>query len=238
MERDKHIARIENLLQNEQPDVVCLQEAPEEFASNLKALGYYSNFAPTHIYNEKKFGVTLAHTKPFTCKTTYYHQANEPVGHRDGREQICSVSNPYLIAHLVIDGKSYTVATTHAPVTKDGLEDDHQREIIDNLLHYLDKEPPHIILGDFNIPRGYNQLYSKLMDHYQDAIPSSYPSSLDRNLHRHGNNKNLDQPIFDAYMVDYLFTKEPYVANEVRLEFGVSDHAAVVANIGKIYNQR
>jgi endonuclease/exonuclease/phosphatase family metal-dependent hydrolase len=68
---------------------------------------------------------------------------------------------------------------------------------------------------------------------YQDEIPKHYQSSLDRNLHRLGKVK-LDQPIFDKFMVDYIFAKPEYEVTGERLEFGVSDHAAVVAHIVKI----
>lgn len=43
--------------------------------------------------------------------------------------------------------------------------------------------------------------------------------------------RKIDQPIFEEYMVDYIFTQSPYWADNVKLKFGVSDHAAVIAEI-------
>ena len=81
------------------------------------------------------------------------------------------------------------------------------------------------------MPRGHNKLYEVITQKYTDTIPRHYRSSLDRNLHRLGKKTDLNQPIFDAYMVDYIFTQPPFEASDIHLEFGVSDHAAVIGNI-------
>ena len=136
------------------------------------------------------------------------------------------------MADINFANETYKIATTHLPDTEDGLETEFQIRSINNLLQCLDQENPHLICGDFNIPRGYNSLYNNICNNYQDNIPTNYKSSLDRTLHHMGN-KIIDQPIFDEYMVDYIFTKIPYETKDVRLEFGISDHAGVVASVYK-----
>ena len=131
------------------------------------------------------------------------------------------------------DGQMYSIATVHLMVTPDGKEIPAQTASVKKLLKFLDTKEPHILCGDFNIPRGYNTNYHLFTDKYIDTIPHLYTSSLDRTLHRDGNNPELHSPIFDIYMVDYIFSQPPYSVSDVRLEFGVSDHAAVLAQISK-----
>ncbi len=83
------------------------------------------------------------------------------------------------------------------------------------------------------MPRGYNTNYTQFCAHYTDEIPNTYTSSLDRTLHRLGSRSDLNAPIFDIYMVDYIFSQPPYRVTDVSLMFGVSDHAAVQAQISK-----
>ncbi len=63
---------------------------------------------------------------------------------------------------------------------------------------------------------------------YKDNIPSHYKTSIDAALHRAG--KERPEGLADK-MVDGLFTTPGYTAVDVRLQFGVSDHAAIVATI-------
>jgi len=124
------------------------------------------------------------------------------------------------------------VVTTHLVDTEHGQTDSFQTQLLAKLLTELDQLPPHLLCGDFNMPRGFNSLYPKITNFYTDAIPRHYKSSLDQSLHRLGT-ATLDEPIFEKYMVDYIFTKPPYTLKTVGLRFGVSDHAAVVAELSE-----
>jgi hypothetical protein len=79
------------------------------------------------------------------------------------------------------------------------------------------------LFGDFNAPRG-KEIFSIFTEKLKDNIPLNYETSLDENLHRAGKL---------TYMVDGCFTTPEYVASDVELRFGVSDHAAVLATITK-----
>jgi len=82
-----------------------------------------------------------------------------------------------------------------------------------------------------NTPRGINPSYPDLVAHYTDHIPPAYTSSLDRALHRLGTNPEKTQ-LFDSFMVDYLLSTPEFITNDVRLQFGLSDHAGIVAEVG------
>ena len=236
IEMSKHDNRVLALLDREQPDVVCLQEAPEAFSQKLQERGYQTTFAPMFIrdvHGEKApVGVMLASNLPHDCRTHYYHQGASSIVEHDANNTEKTASFAYLISTINAPEGTFTIATTHVMDTDDGHKDDFQILGITNLLNALKQEASHIICGDFNIPRGYNTLYNDVTQSYIDEIPQTYKSSLDRNLHRLGN-KKIVQPIFDEYMVDYIFSQPPYRASDVRLEFDISDHAAVIAHISK-----
>ena len=83
-----------------------------------------------------------------------------------------------------------------------------------------------------NIPRHHNFLYEKFLEQYKDNIPAEYKSSLDKSMHLFGNDSEKNV-LFTDYMVDYIFSQAPYRVQNVRLEFGISDHAAVIADVFK-----
>ncbi len=237
MEGEKHFPRILNLIATENPDVICLQECTEEFLRILQKQGFTTSFCVMRwqIQNDVAYqeGNAIATKVPHTAISKHFYRPDHTLP--------ITVPTPNDLKHhnIIIaqvpdsDGTLYTIATTHGIYTPNGLPDEHQREGIKKLLSLLLSEKPHILCGDFNIPRGFNSLHEEITKLYQDMIPAEYQSSLDRTWHVHGKNQNLTEPIFDSYMVDYLFTKPEYTVTNVRLQFGVSDHAAVIAQIDK-----
>jgi endonuclease/exonuclease/phosphatase family metal-dependent hydrolase len=239
MEGEKHFPRILNLIANEQPDVICIQECTEEFLAKLQTLGYQTSFCAMRrqIQNDVAYveGNAIATKLPHVAVIKYYYQPD--------RTLPITVPTPNDLKHhnviiaQVTDnlGDSYIFATTHGIYTKNGLPDEHQTQGVKKLLSLLAAEKQHILCGDFNIPRGVNELYGELTKAYSDTVPAEYMSSLDRTYHIHGTNPNLTEPIFDSYMVDYIFSKPEYTVTDVRLQFGVSDHAAIIATVGKTH---
>ena len=239
IEGDNHLELITGFITSTAADVLCLQEVPVFFQDTLHQLGYHTTFAPMVLrdHAETPFleGVLLASTVPHTASTTYYHGSAQSVMVQTPRDPN-TCSNAVIQANLTIDSVTYSIATTHMIVTPDGLPRPYQTAAIDTLLAILGTAPAHILCGDFNMPRHINNQYQKFTDVYTDAIPTMYGSSLDKTIHRKGmyDVTELNAPIFDTYMVDYIFTQAPYSADDVRLQFGVSDHAAVVARIAKL----
>ncbi|MEZ4104303.1 MAG: hypothetical protein R3B60_03375 [Candidatus Paceibacterota bacterium] len=241
IELDKHYSRIIDLLDRENPDVIALQEVPKEFLNQIEDLGYKATFTTRKQILDgkgKSFEEGLVLASKFPCETvvrSYFevshktHLSSVPATKR-GVDTLEKYS--YIMAKIKVGGEIFNIVTTHLIVTPDGLTNELQTKVVTELLQVIKNEESHMICGDFNMPRGYNGLYELFTKKYADQIPLKYKSSLDKNLHRCGN-MQLEQPIFDEYMVDYLFTQPPYRARNVRLEFGVSDHAAVIAEIYK-----
>lgn len=233
MEGERHIERVLPFLKAEAPETICLLEAPQLFQHHLQELGYHTSFAPMLVrerdHTSHNEGIILASKHPFTCEEQYYHGSRDTIKIYQGAKE--AISNVVLLAQIDTPEGDIRLLTTHVMVTPHGASNEHQRRGIRALLEILDTQPPHIICGDFNMPRGHNDQYPLFTERYTDSIPDTYASSLDRNLHQLGSDPTLQDPIFDAYMVDYVFTQEPYQAENVRLEFDVSDHAAVIADI-------
>jgi len=233
VEGKKHTEIVFSFLMAEQADVVCLQEAPEDWCPQLQSLGYQTTFAPMLIRTRNEThveGVIFASKKKHDATTEYYYKsAAEVTDYTKGERE--KLAHPVIIGSVILNDITFSIATTHFMVTKDGLADDHQRQGLEELLKTLAPKENHILCGDFNMPRSVNTLYPEVTKIYTDTVPDKFSSSLDRNIHRLGSSTTLNEPIFDSYMVDYIFTQEPYVASDVRLVFGLSDHAAVVGNI-------
>jgi len=236
IEGNLHYSTVVPFLKNEQADVLCLQEIPESFTLQLQELGYHVAFAPMcqKVLNGtvEIIGVAIASKTPFTSYTVYYHQSRENIVPYDNGTPETTLALPYVFADITHMDQVYSFATTHMIDTGNGKENPFQIAAMERMLMLLRAESPHCLCGDFNMPRGFNSLYEVVTKDYTDAVPHTYQSSLDKNLHRLGN-KTLTEPIFEKFMVDYIFTREEYTATDVHLVFGVSDHAAVVGYITK-----
>lgn len=232
----RHLDKIRALITREQPDVLCLQEAPKHFSHYLADKGYYVSLLPRKLKTQSGTPfvdcLMIATTTPHTSDHHYYfnetkeltHEKKFPNGRISSREGILVIS---------LIETEFTVATTHFTWTSDGaVPSSSQKEDMARLLQFATSLSPHILCGDFNIPRLHNPLYHELTKHYSDVIPQKYTSSMDRDFHHLGK-KPDKQIMFNEFMVDYLFTQPPYTATDVHLAFGVSDHAAVIANISK-----
>lgn len=242
IEGDKHFDYIIPFLKRENPDVLCLQELPYTSIPLFEQCGYRGMYLPMSRKNSANTfadkGVALFTNSQLEDVHTFYypeHYNEIPVFNENDIPN--SVAHGVIFANVQCDDTTYTIATTHFTWTPDGNNPcSEQISHMKTFLSQITLEKPHIMCGDFNIPRNINPLYQELLKHYTDTIPAHYSSSLDKKLHRHG--ENLDKSIiFNSFMVDYIFTQSPYRATDVRLEFGLSDHAALIATITQDKNK-
>lgn len=229
-----------DFITRENPDVVCMQESHEHFAELLEQQEYQCTLLPRceKIQDGKNFvDCELLATKyPFTSDNYYYSKIEGEELPFETRELFNDGKKShfgFIHACIAIDEIKYDIATTHFTWTPDGtIPNEPQKRDMEAFLKLIATLPPHIMCGDFNIPRNHNPLYEKLTEQYKDTIPDNYKSSLDKTIHHLGDNPEK-QNLFDDFMVDYVFSQEPYVVSDVRLQFGVSDHAGVVCTIEK-----
>lgn len=230
-----HIAKVTNLLEDVSPDVVCFQEADEKILSVLSIQGYATKFLPIikrqTVDGLVDEGIVLAARCIQNIDTQYYYFPPRGIDTQNKALHRETTAQGYIIGDCVVDGVQYRVATTHFTWTPRGdVASPEQIEDMESLLLKLGTQPAHMLCGDFNIPRGFNPLYTDLTAHYIDVVPVQYKSSLDKTFHRMGNVASRSH-LFSHFMVDYIFTQPPYRAENVELIFGVSDHAAIVADI-------
>jgi endonuclease/exonuclease/phosphatase family metal-dependent hydrolase len=237
VEGDKHWDRIGPFLDKEQADTICFQEIFEEDAVACAArLGMEYIFRPmvTDIRHDgavAKFGVAILSRLPMSDirSEDYFSPSSELRSHdRTARRE--NIRQSVISASVQSSEGPIVVATTHFTWTSNGLSDIDQETDAESLLKILSRLPEVILCGDFNMPRGLNQLYERFTARYADAIPASYVSSLDLDIHRKGHDLVEGQHLA-RYMVDYFFVSKGYSASDVHLESGVSDHKAVVGNI-------
>ena len=230
IEKDKHLDRVIPSLISERPDVFCVQEIYE--SSVLKIAGALTS--TEHIYAPMTGrpkeqppeiqGLAIFSRVPIRKRAVKYYVGTPATvpDSVEGDPSTYNFNNRMVVAcDVEKDGEIFRIATTHFTWTSDSQPTDEQRQDMRTMLDALEEMGEFALCGDFNVPRG-GEMFSLIAAKYKDDIPLRYSSSLDPELHRAGH-----LPI----MVDGLFTTPGYMASDVHLEFGISDHAAIIATI-------
>ncbi len=234
IERDKHFDRFLPFLKSRNPDVVCFQELLKgDIPRITDALGGSMFHAPFFLYEQEgerhQWGAGIWSRLPPSATRARQYAGNEDEGLRVFREddplqaRYDAHRDLLLEADIEKDGETYRILTTHFIWTPDGEANDAQRDAATRLLALLEDSGEFVLCGDMNAPRG-KEIFSRFASVLTDNIPPKFERSLDPELHRAG---HLE------FMVDALFTTPSYSASNVSLEFGVSDHAAIVATVAK-----
>lgn len=233
IERSKHLEKVLPFIEREQPDVLCVQELMKRdvpaFIQRVGACAYAPmSFHPADN-NPGIMGVALFSRCPMVSEARYYWGT----GATDTVFDISTVASKHatesyaLLLSTITADDIYRVATTHFTWTPNGAADDFQRADLQSLFGAA-KGEEFVLCGDFNAPRTHQgvpgEIFSALAARYKDNIPLEYTTSIDKDLHRAGDLQ---------LMVDGLFTTPSYIAKDVRLVNGVSDHMAIVATIEK-----
>ncbi|MGM0482765.1 MAG: endonuclease/exonuclease/phosphatase family protein, partial [Patescibacteria group bacterium] len=209
-----HLEKVMGFLKKEDPDLICLQEASVDISSMLKKEGYRVTFLPLTLMPDPDGllfpkGNLMAFKGSHNIDIYHYYKPCEGIVVYDPDRKRDTMFQAIIFASI----KGISVATTHFTWASNGeVATKEQIEDIKRMFEFLDKKPPHILCGDLNIPRNINRLYrEELLPRYTDAIPAEYESSLDRDLHRLGNDPEKSK-LFDRFMVDHLLLKEPFKA--------------------------
>lgn len=233
IEGNKHLDLVIPFIKKENPDVLCVQEVIETTIPQLeKEFGMkavYARMAYDLITHEGGLACVALFSKyELTATDICYYVGSDTtvtnVVHSSNPDDLHTfVQNAVVFGTVTIDGRNYTIATTHGTWTPEGLSTDYQKNDFEKMIAILEAHKPFVLAGDFNAPRG-RESFALLADRYKDCIPAEYTNSLDMTLHR-AKHLNLE------YMVDGLFTTPEYEAQNVHLVDKVSDHMAIVAEI-------
>ena len=230
IEKRRHLGRFIPFLQLEQPDVACLQELADIDVPQIeKILGMKGMFAPmariVATADNRSFvsGIGIFSKLPIALKfSNYYVGSAESIP--EYQSQNVDTANYVLLAAKVLKStEEFFIATTHFTWSPDGKLSAAQMKNLPKLLAAVKDLGECVLTGDFNAPRG-GEAFGILTEALKDNIPREIKTTLDGNLHRAG-------PI--ERMVDGLFTTPGYIASDVKISCGVSDHCAVVAKLSK-----
>ncbi|MBV9159119.1 MAG: endonuclease/exonuclease/phosphatase family protein [Candidatus Kaiserbacteria bacterium] len=237
VERSKHLDRVLPFIERETPDVLCVQELQntdvERFAQAATSKGHI--FVPMTREREGAafsiHGLGMFSRHELTNINERYYTdkaATIPESDSSDPDTYTSQFRLALLADVTTGGTRHRIATTHFTWSPRGQATDLQKKDMRALLALLQEEDL-VLCGDFNAPRG-GEIFAMLTQRFKDNIPPQYVTSLDLDLHRAG--KTRPHELKDK-MVDGLFSTPGYEIRDARLEFGVSDHAAIVATIMK-----
>lgn len=179
IESSRHLDRVLPFIQKEKPDVLCLQEADENMLNELETQGYNIGFAPIYITTvEGKYleeGELIASKYPLDAKIFYYYKPEGEIPHYNEEDKRNHTAQVLVSATVTIDNDEYIFATTNFTWSPDGDNvTDNQILDLQTMREELATYQPHILCGDFNLPRGYNTLYPTLAEGYTDCIPEKY----------------------------------------------------------------
>lgn len=233
VEEDKRFDTALPFFADIRPDVTCVQELLEHDIPRFEAVcGPLAAFAPLCrvVRNGEEYvrGTALfSRRNVANAGVHYYVGAKETIRVDDGISDV----GTHAVVYADVGEESYRILTTHHTWSMDGASTPEQLTDVDSLMAFLEGLDGFVLCGDFNAPRG-GETFSRLAAHYTDNIPQEYKTSIDTALH-----KTRDRPEararVETFMVDGLFTTPAYVARDVRFQFGVSDHAAIVATLEK-----
>ena len=235
IEMKKHLDLVQAFLKKEQPDVICIQEVYEEdlrdLGENLQMNVVFGQMVLMGRQNQMEpplvpFGIGILSRLPMHTIGRAYYKGSE-----EGAKQYTFKGDPgdyyrLLLYVNFVKGKSdVIIGTTHFTWAPDGEANDTQRTDLKELLIVLKQIPEIVCCGDFNAPRG-TEIFDTIAQFYKDNIPSHYVTSIDSDLHR------LGEKLREKHlMIDGLFTTPGYQCSNVRLQEGVSDHMAIVAQV-------
>jgi exonuclease III len=237
IERKLHLDKITTFLKKENPDIVTFQEIFEDdFESFKKEFSMDGFFAPMVTFLDGPYarniqGVAILSRRTITkTHIDYYDGTPEllPVFKKSEDLSKKPHAGNSVVAGIEIEneGIPYRVFTTHMPVTFEGGVTEFQTDAVDKIIAFLKKFDNFMFCGDLNAPRG-RASFDRFAELYTDAIPKEYTNSLDEKIHR------VKDIHLKQFMVDGLFLNG-YKAHNVRLQDGVSDHMAIVADIERV----
>lgn len=232
IEGSRHLARILPFIQQEQPEILCIQEIWEKdipLIANVLPHSFHHIFAPMlripDAAEPRVEGSAIFSQLPFTeCKNLYYTDEANALKDFDGSTLISkheTQAYAVTVASIEKEGIPYRIATTHFTWTPNGEADDLQRADLEKMFAILEPLEEFVLTGDFNAPRG-KEIFSRLAERFTDNVPPHYTTSIDRDLHRAGALQ---------VMVDGIFSTPSYHVSDVEMVCGLSDHCALRAKI-------
>ena len=224
IENDRHLDRVEAVIAEHLPDIVCLQEVLEANCARLASAGGYDvKFALGGRQlrppgEERNWGVAVLSRIPVRRQVESCYAADPLVRvlrHPDDTRRVV------LVTELEHRRQPYRIATTHFTWTPDGHISELQKADFARLERVLADYADYVLCGDFNAPRG-REMFGKFVDELGliDHLPAAVTSTIDGRLHRAG-------PL--ELVVDTIFSTPEYRVTDTHVLDGISDHKGIMA---------
>lgn len=235
IEGNKHFERISPFLEAEKPDVLCLQEVFECDLDELMRASGLQNYlfypianiveANDHLPTRGHWGIAIFANEIKSHEVAYYvrRQEGQLASFQNDRPDL--IDRAALFSKVKVGGDFFQVMTTHFTWSGKGVVSDEQRQDYARLSKFMAKFDELIFCGDLNTPRGY-EIWDDLAKTYTDNIPLNIDTTIDKNLHKSGQDIRL--------VIDALFTSTQYSAKNVRVVPNTSDHMAVAGEIERV----
>lgn len=229
IERDRHLGRVIPFIKKyiDAGAVVCLQEVLAETMMRLKRECECEGVFIACCHNQFEHmddqqGLAMLSRSTIDAEMVIYQGSQDapPVY----IEKNCKIRGVLLVGSIENGGDLYRVITTHFTWTPDGQPTDLQRAHLIKLLAACADYDDLILCGDFNAPRG-GEIFARIADVYRDNIPGDITTTIDPDLHRAGDLQ---------LVVDGLFTTKHYDVTDVKVVGGLSDHKAIIAEVGVV----
>lgn len=226
IEGNRHLDRVEAVIAEHLPDIVCLQEALEADCARLASAGRYdvkftlSAHLPNWRGGQHNWGLAVMCRVPVHAQNVHYYS-------NDTRIRLVREPNDarrvVVMTELEHQGLPYRIATTHFTWSPDGHIIEEQKADFARLKRALSAYPDYVLCGDFNAPRG-REMFGIFVDELglTDHLPASVTSTLDPLFHKLG---TLE------LVVDTIFSTSQYRVTQTRVLEGISDHKGVLARI-------
>ena len=237
IELNRHHELVLPFLKKEKADVICLQELLEEdFEMYKKELGMDGIIRVTSYVNDnihlesrgKRYGTAIFAININKSGYSFYvsdlQNIERPFSEYSSDKNLVECRTLVWADICINKNEIFKIVTSHMPVTFQGEVTSFQIESNDIFIKQAKELGEFVFSGDTNAPRG-REAFDRIAKEFKDNIPLKYKTSLDKKIHRA---KDID------FMVDCLFTTPKYIASDVELKDGVSDHMAVVAEINKL----
>lgn len=230
IEGDKHFDRFPQVIRQEDPDVLCLQEVYAADMAKLEALfGMHGSFQPEvnlvavnkyHFSPRGLQGNALFTRQPHESRFRYFVGSPEhiPVFQENDPN---AVNRVLLWTKVVQENQEFTIGSTHFTWTPNGETNETQRRDLQSLFAIIDSIGEIILCGDFNAPRG-KEAHRRLSERLTDTVPATVQTTIDGSLHYAG-------PLM--LVVDGIFTTAGYCAEPCRVLTGISDHCGLVTTV-------
>ena len=246
IERDRHLDALADFFRMTDFDAVALQEVLEKDVPFFeRILGMEAFFTPVCVRVDRPGMPPSIEGQALFAKHIELRNAEFYAGEYDTLwrhfsdtdiESIENVAKAISYVDVNKNGCLFRVGTTHFTWSVKGATSETQRKDIKRLVGKLETLGEFALVGDFNAPRG-GEIFTELALKYKDNIPETYEWSLDTSIHYAGRDrleKDANALGLKGLMVDGLFTTPGYLAKNVQLHAGVSDHCAIAATISKL----